>query len=135
MDLNKKLNEHNDLINSINLEIMEQTGEKKLITEFLGPLIKIYGPSIVKSILDMGGEDLIDRKITSLSKKPGQYIQNIEDKLTQKIKNLTQSQDRDEKKDISKDIKRLIDNYDDSVKYKMNQQNDSSPYTELSKKY
>ncbi len=134
MDLNKKLNEHNDLINSINLEIMEQTGEKKLINEIIGPLIKVYGPSIVKSILDMGGEDLIDRKIKNLAKKPGQYIQNIEDKLTQKIKGLTQPQDKDKPFDLRK-YQKTIDDYYASEEKLRKSQSDSSPYTELSKKY
>ncbi len=132
MDLNKKLNEQNELINSINLKILEQTGEKEQLNEIIGPLLKLYGPQILNAILDMGGEDLLDKKISNLRKKPAQYLNKIEDKVKQKFDKIT----GDNKSRYSdRDLQKLIKRYDDSVKYKMNQQNDSSPYTELSKKY
>ncbi len=132
MDLNKKLNEQNELINSINLKILEQTGEKEQLNEIIGPLLKLYGPQILNAILDMGGEDLLDKKISNLRKKPAQYLNKIEDKVKQKFDKITGDIKR---RHSDRDIQKLIKRYDDSVKYKMNQQNDSSPYTELSKKY
>ena len=132
MDLNKKLNEQNELINSINLKILEQTGEKEQLNEIIGPLLKLYGPQVLNAILDMGGEDLLDKKISNLSKKPAQYLNKIEDKVKQKFDSLTNT---NKSRYSDRDIQKLIKRYDDSVKYKMDQQNDSSPYTELSKKY
>jgi hypothetical protein len=134
MDLNKKLNEQNDLINSINLEIMSQTGEKELINEIIGPLIRIYGPQIVKGLLDIGGDDIIDRKIKNLVKKPTQYLDKLEDKVTQKIKNITEPKEKELDLDLDM-YQKSIDDYYDSVNKLDSSEPDSSPYTELSNKY
>jgi hypothetical protein len=129
MDLNEKLDEHNDLINSINLKIMEQTGEKEHLNEIFGPLLKLYGPAILKGIMDIGGEDIIDKKLSKLAKKPKQYLDKIEDKIAQKVNKLTNT------KSSSSDTDELIRKYKDSKQRLNNLNSDSSPYTELSKKY
>tara|TARA_B100001758_G_C18287644_1_gene545180 strand:- start:178 stop:882 length:705 start_codon:yes stop_codon:yes gene_type:complete len=133
MDLNKKIEEQNDLINSINLEIMDQTGEKELINEVIGPLVKIYGPQIIKGLLDMGGDDIIDRKIANLAKKPQRYLDKLEDKVTQKIKNITEPKEKTEYgKYDDREAEEIIRKYKESLK---KSDSTSSPYTELSNKY